>query len=274
MIVHDNFSDLDLSNYDFIILDIWGVIHSSGILFDGVLERLLLLQSQKKNVILVSNAPRRAKKVEGFLQEKMGLTKGIHYNYIMTSGESFVLESEDSTPKVALYIGEKKDIDLFTDLSKIKITENETDPFDIIVVTGVTTNTDYIGLSKFVKLCKPLYCINPDVFIVKSDGALEHCAGFLAQQYKEIGGDVIYFGKPYSTIYKQVFKLIPNISKERVIAVGDGMETDILGANNFGITSALCLAGLPSHEIGQGNTSLEDFLSQFPFKPAFIIKNL
>ena len=76
-------------NYKGFILDIWGVLHASGIIYSGVLEALTELQNTKKSVLLVSNAPRRASFVQNFIKEKLNLQTGKHYNGILTSGELF-----------------------------------------------------------------------------------------------------------------------------------------------------------------------------------------
>jgi ribonucleotide monophosphatase NagD (HAD superfamily) len=140
------------------------------------------------------------------------------------------------------------------------------------IVTGIVENS--IEILNFLKEKNLLlYCLNPDIFITKSDGSREECAGVIAKKYEEMGGKVIYFGKPFLEVYTKVVPLFDGIDKQKLLAVGDGMETDIEGANKAGIKCVLCLAGLPSIEMNAG-VSLADFLVKFKSKPDFIIQSL
>ena len=62
----------------------------------------------------------------------------------------------------------------------------------------------------------------------------------MAFAYTELGGEVIYAGKPYLPVYQAAFKLMAaakgrEIARERVLAIGDGVKTDMLGAEAAGI---------------------------------------
>jgi HAD superfamily hydrolase (TIGR01459 family) len=269
--IHNTILDVN-TNYKGIILDIWGVLHSSGIPFDGVHQALIELRKRGKKILLVSNAPRRSNVVEDFLKASINVKKGLHFDGILTSGELFfsIMSKRNSKDK-AFYIGPEKDLQITQSLN-LKFTQNLSHNPVIAVLTG--TVDGWAEMLKQIKsLNLPLYCLNPDIFIVKKDGSEEECAGFVALEYKKMGGEVIYFGKPYNQIYQQAMEFFKDFTKEEIIAVGDGMETDIKGANDFGIRSALCLAGLPSVELAKG-TALNDFMAKFDAKPDFIIKSL
>ena len=85
-------------------------------------------------------------------------------------------------------------------------------------------------------------CSNPDTTIPKH-GILRYCPGHFAKIIEQHGGNVIYTGKPETSIYDLVFQRKPQISKDRILMIGDTFETDILGANRSGIHSALVLSG-------------------------------
>ena len=85
-----------------------------------------------------------------------------------------------------------------------------------------------------------------------------------------MGGNVQYFGKPYGEVYQIALEILPKNSK--VLAIGDGMETDILGANNTGIDSILCKTGIHNKEILW--RGIDEFLSDYPQKPNFVIEQL
>jgi HAD superfamily hydrolase (TIGR01459 family) len=268
---------LDISkNYKSFIIDVWGVLHASGIPFEGVFKSLEALQENGKHVILVSNAPRRSSKVESFLKDTVGVIRGKHYNDILTSGETFFIKMGEYKLKKVFYIGPEKDMDILKDLHNFSLTKNLTESFDFAVITGIESSFEET-LQLLREENKVLYCLNPDIFITKSDGSTEECAGFIAKKYQNIGGEVIYFGKPYDLIYNMAYKklqlLNPALQKNEILGIGDGMETDILGASNFEIDSCLCLAGLPSKELEKG-VSLDEFLSSFEAKPNFMIEKL
>lgn len=264
------------SYYDAFFIDIWGVLHESKKVYPEAASHLVTLQQMRKTIILVSNAPRRSANVEKFLKEDLGFTKGIHYNEILTSGESFFIKSQSFEAGRVFYIGEPKDKNLILQIPHLHCVSEITKDIDFAAATSGQENEDMILQSLlFHKI--PFFCLNPDLFIKTKDGKLEPCAGSLAKKYADQGGEVIYFGKPYSLIYEYAFdilrKIKPDIDKKRILAIGDGMETDIKGANSAQIDSALCLCGLPSFELQKG-VSLEDFISGFSWKPTYFIKNL
>src|SRR5574343_1449199 len=94
-VYHNIQHDLFLQ-FDTYFIDIWGVLHQGGVLFPGVLKSLEFLKSHNKQILLLSNAPRRAKKVESFLSG-IGVKNGQHFDNILTSGEAFFLSLDDES---------------------------------------------------------------------------------------------------------------------------------------------------------------------------------
>jgi len=89
---------------------------------------------------------------------------------------------------------------------------------------------------------------------VQRGGQLVYCAGAIAKAYEKIGGDVVYYGKPYTPIYKPVLDAARAAAGRdilRPLAVGDGLETDIRGANNAGLESLFIADGIHGEEIGE-----------------------
>ena len=105
-------------------------------------------------------------------------------------------------------------------------------------------------VNKYIKILRNakkesllMICVNPDLEIIRGKNK-EICAGALALEYKRMDGKVKYFGKPYTDIYEKTMKKVRIRSKNKILAVGDSLRTDILGANNFRIDSALVLTGI------------------------------
>ena len=89
----------------------------------------------------------------------------------------------------------------------------------------------------------PVVCVNPDVTCMHGD-AIRYTAGYFAKQYSDRHGcEVYYYGKPYDNIYNMAFRKA-RAPKDRILAIGDTIETDILGANNNGVDSMLVLSGI------------------------------
>lgn len=275
MKIYENCFDI-IKNYNAFLIDVWGVLHSSGVAYSNA-HKALENMMQIGTVILLSNAPRRAKKVEDFLSG-IGFKKGVHFHDILTSGEAFVKNIDTNNERFpecssVFYIGPERDLDVI-DRTRITITQNVSDNFTDAILTGLTQDNN--NLEPDIEILKQLLqknitisCLNPDI-VVKAGNSHQLCAGAVAKEYEKMGGKVKYFGKPYNEVYgiaSQMFNKNANI-----LAIGDGMETDILGANNFSIDSALCVTGIHHNAISYNG--IENFLNEFSFKPTFVINSL
>ena len=271
-----------IKNYNAFLVDVWGVIHSGGVLYPNTQNAMVEMMEQGF-ALLLSNAPRKASKVASFLAG-IGIEKGVHYNEILTSGQAFLFHAQKSKYKTVFYIGPERDLDIFdTDLNddfkkdippQITITQNIEDDFDDAIVTGLTNQmditVDFPKLEALLKKGVTLSCINPDVVVNNAKGEQELCAGAVAIEYKKMGGNVRYFGKPYAEIYQIALEMLPKGAK--ILAIGDGIETDILGANNAGIDCALCKTGIHDKEILW--RGIDEFLSEYTQNPNFTIEQL
>lgn len=245
-------------NYDYFIFDIWGVIHDGSSVYNGALEAIQFLRSENKKICFLSNAPRRAHKIAKVLND-FGITSDL-YDFIISSGEATYIDLEQNQisgfknyQKNYLYIGPKKDIDLLDGL-EYKLVQNAKDA-DFAITTGFDKDNSTIE-EKLPQIIDAknhnleLICVNPDMIVVKKTGEEMLCAGVIAKYYKQIGGRVVYYGKPFKSVYEISCKLFgENINKSRILAIGDGLETDISGANDFGIDSLLITGGILSNLI-------------------------
>jgi HAD superfamily hydrolase (TIGR01459 family) len=245
MIFKENLLEI-YQDYTHFVIDIWGVIHDGSHVYPGVIENLKKIRDSGKKICFLSNAPRRAVKAE-ILLNKFGIEKDL-YDFVLTSGEAtflYLKENQDFGQEY-FYMGENKDLDLLDGLD-YEITDMKSAKF--IINTGLgdefpTAESREKDLKNGIKYDLPMICVNPDLIVVKQSGLEILCAGILAQKYQEMGGKVIYFGKPYDLVYKKVKELF-NINQEsKILAIGDGIETDIKGANENNIDSALIPGGI------------------------------
>lgn len=246
--------------YDVILLDLWGVVHDGLELYPGVQDTLIQLKKAGKKVIMLSNAPRRSEKVKARLKE-LGIDKTL-YDEVVTSGEvgvRWLAEGKAKWGKNYYYLGDEKDADVINGMDYQRASSPENADFLLNVGFGAN-NTQLSESLPVLKDCKknnlPMLCLNPDLEVVKMNGDRHPCAGALAREYEKMGGAVEWFGKPYSNVYERCVELLGSVSKDRMLMVGDSLETDIPGAKKFGIDSILITGGLLKNETLQKITAL------------------
>lgn len=287
MLFKNNLREIS-DSYDYFIFDIWGVIHDGTHIYPNVIETLSFLRSQNKKICFLSNAPRRSSKVATVLQE-MGIKNDL-YDFILTSGEATYIELQKNQNnafanfgKKYFYIGPQKDIDLLEGLN-YEIVDDASEA-NFAITTGF--NNEYSTLEEKMpqieaakKANLTLICVNPDLIVVKQSGLEMICAGIIAKEYERIGGNVLYFGKPYNLVYKIVCENFNNTHNSKILAVGDALETDIKGAVNSNIDSALITGGILSNQLeikyGQQaeKNKLEMICKNHKIYPKFVIPGL
>ena len=237
--------------FDVYLIDLWGVIHNGVQCYPEALKVLEKLKEQNKKIVLISNAPRPAVVVKVFL-ETIGL-KSSCYDFLVTSGDiTREYISLNSSKKNFYHLGPTRDIDLFKDLN---VTLTSKEECEEIICTGLVSDEeeklqDYKTLLDFFLNKKiPLICANPDEVVARGE-KIVFCAGALANQYKQEGGVVRYFGKPYSEIYSFALKKIrahkdfKDKKEINTLVIGDNIKTDIKGANLSNLDSVLILNGI------------------------------
>jgi HAD superfamily hydrolase (TIGR01459 family) len=235
------------NSYDTFVVDLWGVIHNGIKLNSKAIKAIDNLMKNKKKVVFLTNAPRPCYVVRKYLIN-LGMKEGMLKN-IVSSGEAamFAIQKE-KFGKLFFHLGPKKDNEIFLNIKKNK---SSLDKCDFILCTGLLDgkedDLDYHKSLLERYISKKLICTNPDL-IVHRGKFEEYCAGTIAKLFESIGGEVVYFGKPYKEIYKMCFK-----KKEKAIAIGDNLNTDIRGANNMNIDSIFISNGVHRAEFKKEN---------------------
>lgn len=239
------------------LCDAWGVIHNGVELFPGVAAAMVRFREERGPIIILTNAPRPSSIIPAQL-DRLGLPREA-YDAIVTSGDATRAEIERRLPAPAFRIGPAKDEALFEglDLNFVSLEEAK-----FIICTGLE-NDQREEPEQYRELLAaaaardlPMICANPDI-IVNWGGRMIWCAGALAEIYAGLGGAVVYGGKPHAPIYRLAMETVEKIrgtraAKSRLLAVGDGMKTDILGANREGI-DALFVAGGGGVYVGEAD---------------------
>ena len=230
------------SKYDTFFIDLWGVIHNGIQLYPNAIDVLKNLNKLNKRFVLISNAPRPSDSVKKYLLN-LKMDKVLLKN-IFTSGEAAQLTLKKNIyGKKFFHIGPERDRDLIRAFEKNKTSiEN----CEFILCTGFfeyeEESMDYYKNLLKENIKKKMICTNPDLIVHRGSKA-EYCAGTLAKIFEELGGKVIYFGKPYPEIYNFCIK-----KNEKILAIGDNIRTDIKGANNMKFDSLFITNGIHKNE--------------------------
>lgn len=245
-------------HYDALICDVWGVLHNGATARPPAVEALRAFRDQRGPVVLLSNAPRPAGDL--LVQfERYGVPADC-YDAIMTSGmaarEDLARRAEARGGRLPmLHLGPERDRGVFEGLAVECVAA---DAAEVVLCTGfyddeTETPDDYRDLlAQLHARGLVLLCANPDLKVQRG-GTLIYCAGAIAKAYEAIGGDVVYYGKPHRAIYEATLALAARQAGRaiaRPLAIGDGLGTDIAGANAFDIDALFIADGVHGEEIG------------------------
>jgi HAD superfamily hydrolase (TIGR01459 family) len=277
-----------VDRHDAYILDLWGCVHNGLAPFPGVIDALRQLKRAGKRVLLLSNAPRRASVVVDQLARVFGIGPDL-YDSVLTSGEvAWQALSRRDDPQHAklgrhcLHIGPERDLGMFEGNGLVRV--DNVARADFLLATGPNDDRDDVAAHESVlqaarKRNLPLVCANPDLEVLRGETRLI-CAGALAARYEEIGGEVIYHGKPHEVTYRVALDLLGHPIPDRVLCVGDGLRTDILGAVRAGLPSAFILGGVHAKDLGirMGEVPkparLATLLASFGVTPTYVLPAL
>ena len=227
--------------YSTILCDIWGVIHDGARLFPGAAERLAQWKRAGKTIVLVTNAPRPASSVQAGL-DRLGLPRDA-YDAITSSGEAGIAALIDP-PREVGFLGTADDR---ADLIAHGVMIGDGDVREV-ACTGLDERrasvSDHVEqLERWAARDILLHCLNPDREVIHC-GVREACAGALADLYEGLGGRVAWYGKPHAPIYAHALRLAGDPPPGRVLAIGDGLVTDMIGAARFGVDALFISHGL------------------------------
>jgi HAD superfamily hydrolase (TIGR01459 family) len=225
------------------LVDIWGVMHNGVAAFADANQACRTFREGGGIVVLLSNAPRPAAAVAEQL-DRIGVPRAA-WDAIISSGDATrtLLERLPPARKV-FHLGPSRDLPIYDGLG---LTQADESAADLVVCTGLfddesETPDDYAPLlTRFAAHGVAMICANPDL-TVERGGKLVYCAGAIAAAYEAMGGSVTYAGKPHPPIYDMACAWIAqragrSIDKAEVLAIGDGIKTDIVGASRAGIAS-------------------------------------
>jgi HAD superfamily hydrolase (TIGR01459 family) len=274
------------ANYDALFVDLWGCVHNGIAAIPSAVAALQAYRASGGTVVLVTNAPRSRHEVAKQLV-KFGVPEDA-YDAIATSGDSaraamFI----GAVGSKVWFMGQEQDdaffeplalIDSPVDIERVDLEDAEgivcCGPFDPHADPAVNRPQFLYAKTKGLKLL----CANPDIVVDRGE-TREWCAGALAQLYTEMGGESLYFGKPHPPIYdlarRRLSQLRDGVSDRRILAIGDGPQTDILGAMGEDIDSLFITGGLAREETKTSHQpdpeALTDYIAKENINPTYSI---
>jgi len=257
--VVDSIQDLG-SRYRAWLVDIWGVMHNGRDAFPRAFTATRAFRETGGIVVLLSNSPRPSPEVKEQLRS-FGVPDEA-YDATVTSGDLTRYELGKHQGARVFHLGPERDRPIFTGLD---VTLSAPEDAALVVCTGLfnddtETPDDYVDLLRdMAARGVTMICANPDLMVERGH-QLIYCAGALAVVYEDLGGKVIYAGKPYAPVYDLALETIAGLAgetipKNKVLAVGDGVKTDIAGAANLGLDAVFVASGL--HAPGEGGEALD-----------------
>ncbi len=251
--------------FDGYILDLWGVLHDGVTAFPTALDCLRRLHQAGKRILILSNAPRRSSEVAQRCAE-LGLTPET-YDLLMSSGEEawrHLKERPDDWHRAlgprCYHLGPERDLGMRDGLDRRFV--DDLAEADFILLTGALAQSDtretyHEFLEAALARGLPMVCANPDYLVIRG-GVAEICAGTIALAYEDMGGVVRYHGKPHAGIYRTCLGLFDGLPRERILAVGDSVRTDIVGAQAMDLEAVFVISGLHEEKLRNPETGAID----------------
>lgn len=272
-------------NYDALFCDLWGCYHNGIDFYPAAARACQRFRESGGKVILLTNAPRPANSVKALL-DRMGAPAD-SYDAIVSSGSACQAALSGGQFGTRFhYVGPDRDLHMLTDLGQ---SAQPLETSDAILLTGLRddsteTPEDYADeIAAWKARDLTVLCANPDLIVDRGHQRL-WCAGAIAQAYEDAGGKVVWFGKPHEPVYNRCHQVLGELTgtetpKSRILAIGDGILTDVPGGINAGLDTIFVTGGLSSSDFGPDIEQpqqglLDKFLSVQGLAPRFAMGRL
>jgi HAD superfamily hydrolase (TIGR01459 family) len=270
------------ARYGALLCDVWGVVHNGETHFPAATAALARARAEGLAVIMITNSPRLSKDVIAQMHS-IGVPED-SYDQVVSSGD-VTRDLISEGPRKVFHLGPDRDANIYDGLDVELVEEFEA---DAIVCTGLfedetETPEDYSDLlTRFRSRNLPFICANPDIVVERGE-RLIWCAGALARDYGQLGGRTLIAGKPHAPIYQAALKaasrrLGRDLDRGEVLAIGDGIMTDIKGAADNGVDALYISGGIHAREYGAplapDPERLAAFLAKFGYRPVAVMPRL
>ncbi|MFC5386021.1 TIGR01459 family HAD-type hydrolase [Aquamicrobium segne] len=268
--------------YTAIFCDVWGVVHNGIEHFAPATAALKAARDRGTTVVMITNSPRLGADVIRQMRE-IGVPDDT-YDRLVSSGDvtrDLIAEG----PRRIFHIGPDRDTNIYDGLDVELVEEFEA---QAVVCTGLfddeaETPEDYHDmLARLRSRNLPFICANPDIVVERGD-RLIWCAGAIARDYAQMGGRTLIAGKPHRPIYEAALKAAVessghNLERHEILAIGDGMMTDIKGASDNDLAALYISGGIHARDYGEALTpdpqKLAEFLKTHGYTPVAVMPRL
>ncbi len=268
--------------YKAILSDVWGVLHNGERHYPAAAAALAAARLRGLAVVMITNSPRPRDGVEAQF-ETIGVPDD-SWDRVVTSGD-VTRELVATGPRKVFHLGPERDLNFYDGLDVEPVEEFEA---SAVVCTGlvddeVETPDDYSEmLARLRARNLPFVCANPDLIVERGERII-WCAGALARDYALLGGRTLIAGKPHKPIYEAALKaagevLGRDVARDEVLAIGDGMMTDIKGAADNGLDVLYVSGGIHAADYGHPDepepARLQAFLDRHGYHPVATMPKL
>jgi HAD superfamily hydrolase (TIGR01459 family) len=273
------------AGYDAILCDLWGCYHNGLVPYAAAVAGCRDFRARGGLVVLLTNAPRPSASVRRFL-DQIGAPPDSYDAIVSSGGACQAALASGAFGRRIEYVGPARDLHMLTDIGLEPVAAEEA---EAVLITGFRddrseTPEDYANeIEAWVRRGLPVLCANPDIVVDRGEERL-WCAGAIARAHEEAGGRVVWYGKPHRPIYERCFEVLGELSgasvpPERVLAIGDGIATDVEGGIRAGLDVLFVTGGLAAGELGADpehpvSSRLERFLSEHDLGPRYAIGRL
>jgi HAD superfamily hydrolase (TIGR01459 family) len=235
--------------YDAVLCDVWGVVHNGRKPYAAACAALERLRRAGRRVVHITNVPKPRGPIPRQL-DRIGVPREA-WDVIVTSGDAIRAELAARAPGPIYKIEPPGyDVTLWEGLGLVEAPLKDA---AFIGISGLVrddeTPADYADILREARSRDlELLCANPDIVVQFGDRMI-WCAGAIARDYEAIGGRVVMAGKPWAPIYEMAYRELEAltgkpIDKTRILAIGDGVPTDIAGANAQGLDCLFVASGM------------------------------
>jgi HAD superfamily hydrolase (TIGR01459 family) len=177
------------------------------------------------------------------------------------------------------HVGPARDLSFFDGLPVERVARDDAES---VICTGLfddetETPQDYAdAVADWARRGFRMLCANPDVIVDRGHRRL-YCAGAIALAYAEAGGEVVYCGKPHAPIYALAGRVLAERrgpGPHRILALGDGIATDVAGGDAVGVDTLFLTAGIAAPDFAPdpdrpSAARLAEWLETAPARPTF-----
>jgi len=263
--------------YDAILCDLWGCYHNGVDLYPAAVAACRAFRERGGLVVLLTNAPRPAASVERMIVGRMGAPRDSWDAIVSSGGACQSALAERTFGERVHYVGPARDLHMLREEA------------DLILLTGLRddmteTPADYTReIARWVGRGLPMLCANPDIMVDRGDLRL-WCAGAIARDFEATGGRVIWYGKPHAPVYRRCRAVLRElagreVADARILAIGDGIATDVAGGIAAGFDTVFVTGGLSGDAFGADverpeQALLDAFLADKGLAPGYAIGRL